>query len=31
MQIADADGLALIPAGLDEVRPGDLLEVLPFQ
>ena len=28
--LADADGLALIPADLDEVRQGDLLEFLPF-
>jgi molybdopterin molybdotransferase len=25
-----ADVLAVVPAGTDEVRPGDLLEVLPL-
>lgn len=29
-QLADADGLVLIPADLDEVRKGDLLEFLPL-
>jgi molybdopterin molybdotransferase len=30
-QLADADGLVLIPADLDEVGLGDLLEFLPFR
>ena len=30
-QLADADGVLLIPAEADELQAGDLIEFLPFE